>query len=200
MEQKNIHLLLPVNILVRNGFAWCLELLEEGQLYQESTRSPAHVTCMACKTNFAKAAEDDLHPLRDYILLANLQRSLVMKSPEIVARYCRSMAREEQIVLKCLALTSRQRFICSKVLALGTLTGILTHPREIFHFVLAQNAFGFILVQNEPSGESEPSEEACKLTKKMVECSKLMQIEFYDHIIVALDGYYSFRERTTLWT
>ena len=199
MEEKSIHLLLPVNILVRNGFTWCLELLEEGRLYQESTRSPSHTTCPTCLTNYQKATEDPLHPLRDHLLLANLKRSLVMKSPEIVARYCRSMVREEQIVLKCLALTSRQRFISAKVLALGTLTGILTHPREIFHFVLSQNAFGFILVQNQPSGESEPSEEACELTEKMVECSKLMQIEFYDHIIVALDGYYSFRERTAFW-
>lgn len=199
MEEKSVHLLLPVHILVRSGFTWCLEQLEEERLYQESTRSPAQVTCPTCQSNYQKANEDPKHPLRDYSLLANLQRSLVLKSPEIVARFCRSMVREEQIVLKCLALTSRQRFISSKVLALGTLTGILTHPREIFHFVLSQNAFGFILVQNQPSGESDPSEEACELTEKMVECSKLMQIEFYDHIIVALDGYYSFRERTTLW-
>lgn len=200
MGEKSIHLLLPVHILVRSGFSWCLEQLEEERLYQESTRSPAHVTCSACQSNYQKAAEDPLHPLRDYSLLANLQRSQVLKSPEIVARFCRSMVREEQIVFKCLALTSRQRFICSKVLALGTLTDILTHPREIFHFVLSVNAFGFILVQNSPSGESEPNEGACELTEKMVECSMLMQIEFYDHIIVALDGYYSFRERTTLWT
>jgi len=123
-----------------------------------------------------------------------------MNSPEVVARYCHSMVYEKQIILKCLALSASQRLIHSKVLIIGTMTDVLTHPREIFNYVLSQNAFGFILVQNQPSGEIEPNEKASELTFKMVKCSKLMQITFYDHMVVALEGYYSFREQTSLWS
>lgn len=86
MKEKSIHLLLPVNILVRNGFVWCLELLEEERLYHESTRSSSNTTCATCLSNYQKATEDPLHPLRDYVLLANLQRSLVMRVPKIVGQ------------------------------------------------------------------------------------------------------------------
>jgi len=145
------------------------------------------------------AKADSGHPLREYSQSDALRQSLVFNTPEIVARFCRSMVLEPQRQLECLVLNVKRRLIAKKTITVGTLTSILIHPREIFHFVISQNGHGFILVQNQPSGEVEPDAEDFKATKNLVKCSELIQVEFYDHIFVAHDGYYSQREQTRLW-
>ncbi len=47
-----------------------------------------------------------------------------------------------------------------------------------------------------PSSDASPSEEDILLTKKLVECGKLIGIEVLDHVIVGADGggYISIKE------
>jgi len=52
-----------------------------------------------------------------------------------------------------------------------------------------------ILAHNHPSGEPEPSEDDLKVTRKIVEVGKLMEIDVLDHIIIGNDNYVSLRER-----
>ena len=50
-------------------------------------------------------------------------------------------------------------------------------------------------MHNHPSGNCTPSEEDKKLTKKLVESGKLLDIPVFDHIIIAGNSYTSFVEK-----
>jgi DNA repair protein RadC len=60
-------------------------------------------------------------------------------------------------------------------------------------------ASGIIISHNHPTGTNQPSAEDKVLTTKLKDACKLMDIQLYDHIIVAgNDAYYSFADEGEL--
>lgn len=80
----------------------------------------------------------------------------------------------------------------------GHLTASLVHPREVFKTAIAESAAGIILLHNHPSGNPEPSPDDLKITKRLAEVGKLMEIPVHDHLIIAGDTYTSFVNRGLL--
>jgi DNA repair protein RadC len=75
----------------------------------------------------------------------------------------------------------------------------LAHPREVLKPVLAFSAYAFILVHNHPSGDPSPSEADLRLTRRIVEASKILQLQLIDHVIIGTpapgrNSYFSFKE------
>ncbi len=103
----------------------------------------------------------------------------------------------EQVVVA--TLDSRLRHIGTDIVSMGSVNDSTAHPREIFRPVIARGAYGFVLIHNHPSGDPSPSRADDLVTRKLVEASKLMQIEMLDHLIVGKPAegrapYFSFRE------
>jgi DNA repair protein RadC len=80
----------------------------------------------------------------------------------------------------------------------GGTSGCLVDPKRIFQTALKSNASGIILSHNHPSGNLQPSEADCKITRKVKEIGYLLEISALDHLIVSLDGYYSFADEGSL--
>lgn len=80
----------------------------------------------------------------------------------------------------------------------GGLHGTVADPKLIFKAALDRRASTVILAHNHPSGQLRPSEEDIRLTRKLVDGSKLLDISVADHLIVVQTGYYSFADNGTL--
>lgn len=76
----------------------------------------------------------------------------------------------------------------------GSISGCVVDPKNVFQIALKANASGIILAHNHPSGNLEPSESDKRLTKKLVEGGKLLDIVVLDHLIISKEGYYSFSD------
>jgi len=77
---------------------------------------------------------------------------------------------------------------------IGTLNSSIVSPREVYRGAIVNNCANIIVAHNHPSGNIEPSNEDISITKKLVECGKILDINLYDHIIFG-DGYTSLMER-----
>jgi DNA repair protein RadC len=77
--------------------------------------------------------------------------------------------------------------------SLGTLNASLVHPREVFRLAVMKGTASIILGHNHPSGDTEPSDEDIRLTRRLVEAGKILGIEVLDHIIVANNNHLSFK-------
>jgi DNA repair protein RadC len=66
--------------------------------------------------------------------------------------------------------------------------------RVIFATALKATATSLIVAHNHPSGNTRPSSEDIRLTKKLKEAGKLLEIEVHDHLIVSESNYYSMAE------
>ena len=67
--------------------------------------------------------------------------------------------------------------------------------KDIEPFLINSEAASVIFAHNHPSGDPEPSEDDLAITKRLVETGKILGIEVTDHIIVAKERFYSFKEK-----
>jgi DNA repair protein RadC len=105
--------------------------------------------------------------------------------------------------LRVVLLNTRFRLIAISEVSKGTLNESLAHPREIFKPAISHSAYAFVLVHNHPSGDPTPSDVDLRLTRRVSECARLLQIQFLDHLIVGSPqpdrpGYFSFKEAAIL--
>jgi len=80
----------------------------------------------------------------------------------------------------------------------GGISGTVVDPKKVFKFSLELHASSIILGHNHPSGLITPSEADMKITKKLVEAGKLLEIAVLDHLIIGQDQFYSFADEGCL--
>jgi DNA repair protein RadC len=93
-------------------------------------------------------------------------------------------------------LDARYRLIRTTLLAVGILDGVHVHPRELFREAVTGGAAAVVLFHNHPSGDPTPSGHDVLLTERMFEAGELIGITVVDHVVLADNCYYSFREQS----
>jgi len=88
-------------------------------------------------------------------------------------------------------LNGRNQLIHSEILFEGTLTSSVVYPREIIRLAVTENAAAVLVGHNHPSGNKKESLEDRKITDKIKEALKTVDINFHDHIIVVPGGGYT---------
>ena len=127
-------------------------------------------------------------------LLKGKTSSLYLK-PEDVWKELRDIRDHKKEHFVVFFLDSRNQEIRREVISVGSLNANLVHPREVFEPAVKNLAAQVILAHNHPSGDPEPSEDDLGLNKRLVEAGRILGIEVIDHIIIAKEGYLSFKEK-----
>ena len=83
-------------------------------------------------------------------------------------------------------------------LSKGGITGTVIDVRIIMKTALEKEACSIILCHNHPSGTLQPSDADLKITRKIMDAAKIMDIPVMDHIIIGNDKYYSFADERML--
>jgi len=93
------------------------------------------------------------------------------------------------------SLDIRNKIIAIDEVSRGTLTASLVHPREVFETAIKRHSAQIIISHNHPSGDSEPSEDDIRITKRLYEAGKIMGIELLDHLIITELNYASLKDK-----
>jgi len=115
---------------------------------------------------------------------------------ELLGAELRALSRES---LRVVLLDTKLQLIRIEEISHGTLNETSAHPREILRPALLYAAYAFVLVHNHPSGDPTPSEPDRRLTARLAEAARLLQIHLHDHLIIGSPGngrqpWFSFRE------
>jgi DNA repair protein RadC len=97
-------------------------------------------------------------------------------------------------VFKAVLLNPQNRVIDTQEITCGTVDQAFPISREIFHAAIEKFAAALICVHNHPSGNCRPSLEDKFFTTELVNAGKTLNIRVLDHIIIAGDGYFSFKD------
>ena len=119
-------------------------------------------------------------------------------SSEIVAKLFADLQNETKEKFITINLDIHSKILCFEVVAIGSLDTIYVRPMEAFRTSMMVNAHGAIVVHNHPSGDPEPSSNDKALTEKLLRMSEDMGLKFHDHIIIGVDGYFSFLDEGLL--
>ncbi|WP_033828294.1 RadC family protein [Bacillus andreraoultii] len=130
--------------------------------------------------------------------IANLKKEdrYVIRSPEDGANYVMEEMRfltQEHFV--CLFLNTKNEVIHKQTIFIGSLNASIVHPRELFKEAFRRSAASMICLHNHPSGNPTPSREDIEVTKRLVECGKILGVEVLDHIIIGDKRYVSLKEK-----
>ena len=91
-------------------------------------------------------------------------------------------------------LNRANKVIDIKLVGRGGVSSTVVDSKVIFSFALESLASGIILAHNHPSGNLKPSNSDIRLTKKLVDAGKIMEVPILDHIIVGDNDYFSFAD------
>ncbi len=124
-----------------------------------------------------------------------LKRGEELTSPMACRRSLTTLMRDlEREVFGVLFLDNHHRLIKFEILFYGTIDSAAVYPREVVKRALTWNACAVILAHNHPSGVNEASQADRKITQRLVEALKLVDVRVLDHFIVG-ESITSFAER-----
>jgi DNA repair protein RadC len=130
--------------------------------------------------------------------IANMKNEerYVIRSPEDGANYVMEELRfltQEHFV--CLFLNTKNEVIHKQTIFIGSLNASIVHPRELFKEAFRRSAASMICLHNHPSGNPEPSREDIEVTRRLVECGRILGVDVLDHIIIGDKRYVSLKEK-----
>ena len=119
------------------------------------------------------------------------------KAAEMFTQFAKDSTQESLFVM---VLGSRNNLIGIEQVYLGTATGTSVRIAEVFRSCVLLGGQGIVVVHNHPSGDHAPSDEDKKLTEDLVGASRLLDIEFLDHLVISPYGYTSIRSNVpNIW-
>jgi DNA repair protein RadC len=133
------------------------------------------------------------------VALREERQSLTIDSPLAIADLCSEMRFLDRESLRVVLLNTKQHLIKVCTVSQGSVNESLGHPREVFRPVITYSAYSFIIVHNHPSGDAAPSEADMRLTRRILEASRILQLQLLDHVIIGMpapgrSSYFSFKE------
>ncbi len=123
-----------------------------------------------------------------------LKDEIKIKSPIDIVKLTSGLKNKKQEYFLTLTLNGASNLIHKRTVFIGTLNRSIVHPREVFADAISDHAAAIIFIHNHPSGNTEPSKDDISITNRLVEVGKIIGIEVLEHIIIAKDSYFSFKE------
>ena len=97
-----------------------------------------------------------------------------------------------------LYLSNANKVVHKQLICKGGINTTLVDIRLIFKGAFEHHALAIVLCHNHPSGKLNPSEADQKVTKKIIEAAKILEISVMDHLIITHYGYFSFADNNLI--
>lgn len=101
----------------------------------------------------------------------------------------------EKVVM--IAFDTKMNIIGAFEISVGSLNASIVSPAEVLKRALLCNAASIALCHNHPSGDTTPSNEDIKITKRLSEACDILGIQLRDHIIIGWDNEENFTSLKT---
>lgn len=118
----------------------------------------------------------------------------IIATPEAVLQEVIDIKAKTQEYMLALYLNARNQLIQKQVVSIGGLNKNAIEARDIFSYAITTPCATIILVHNHPSADPTPSEDDIKFTKRIEEVGDILGIQLVDHLIIAKNEYFSFKE------
>lgn len=117
---------------------------------------------------------------------------------QLVDYFKATIARKSNEVMRILYLNSQNRLIAAENLGEGTVSQAVAFPRRIVETALQHHATTVIIAHNHPDGLPEPSDSDNAVTQQIRNALQTVNITLQEHIIIAEDAFYSYRQNGIL--
>ena len=128
-------------------------------------------------------------------LAAKYKREGTFTNPSNVKEFLKlKLGAHDREVFAVMFLDNQHQLISFEELFFGTIDAAAIYPREVVKAALNHNAAAVVFAHNHPSGIAEPSQADRRITQRLVDALKLVDIRVLDHIVVG-ENCVSFAEK-----
>ena len=121
------------------------------------------------------------------------------KCSEEVANYYIPLLKDlKKEQFRIILLNIKNKIIKEVLVSQGSLTSSIVHPREVLKIAIKASAASVIFIHNHPSGDPEPSIDDIEITNRLCKSCSILGINVLDHLIIAENGYFSFKQKNML--
>lgn len=121
-------------------------------------------------------------------LAAKYKREGTFTNPTNVKEYLKlKLGAHDREVFAVMLLDNQHQLISFEELFFGTIDAASIYPREVVKAALNHSAAAVVFAHNHPSGIAEPSQADRRITQRLVDALKLVDIRVLDHIVVGED-------------
>lgn len=115
-----------------------------------------------------------------------------LTGPEGAAKLaCDYLARCDRENFIVILLATSGKVIGIHTAAIGSISAAVIRPADVFKAAVLGNAATVIFAHNHPSGNLEPSAEDVQITRRLVECGRMLEIPVRDSLVVTAGGQYT---------
>ena len=133
--------------------------------------------------------------LLEYYLLSSLKLSAShFKKKDLTDYLIVKLGKLKFETFSIICLDINKRFISMEQIFRGTIDSATIYPRDLVEKSLSVGASYVIIVHNHPSGIANPSKEDLEITHDLFKAFLTVNIKMIDHLIVAGNCVYSFRD------
>ena len=133
------------------------------------------------------------------IQMASLGEQVQVTSPDDAVAYFGPKLRDLTKEVFMVAFLNNAKIVMGyKKISSGGSTATIVDPAEVMRQAVMNEANSILLLHNHPSGNNKESKADIQLTERISQSGKLLGIPVDDHIIIAGDGYTSFRAKGIL--
>lgn len=118
------------------------------------------------------------------------QGERLLSAQQVFAAFAPRLRNERREQFLAIGLDAKRRVIGHTCVAVGHLTSVDVHPREVFRPLVREAAAAAVVVHNHPSGDPTPSVEDVALTRRLARAGLIVGIELLDHVVVG-DGHFA---------
>ncbi len=150
------------------------------------------------KIGLSKSGARKLH-LAKNIVPADINNAQITRSNDCY-QYFKFMGLLNHEEFYFLPLTRNNVAICKPIqISKGGVSATVVDTKILFKKILEHNRVsGFIIAHNHPSGNINPSQDDITLTKKIKLAADVLDLKLLEHLIITIDGYYSFVDNSIL--
>ena len=146
-------------------------------------------------TEYSQHEEEYIINLALEILTRKHAPGEALTSPGHVKQYLQLHVRDmTNEVFGCLFLSSQHHIIAVEDIFYGTIDGAAVYPRVIVEKCIHHNAAAVIAYHNHPSSIAEPSSADKRITSRIQDALKLIDVRLLDHLVVTATDTSSFAE------
>lgn len=122
----------------------------------------------------------------------------ILSSEKLGKKLMIEIGKEKQEHLVAFYLNTQNQIIRQKTIFIGSVNRSIAEPREILYHAVKNMATSIIIAHNHPSGSIYPSKNDIRFTEQLKKSCETLGLVLLDHLIVAADSYYSFREEAEI--
>lgn len=132
-----------------------------------------------------------------------IDKDIIKNSSDIYSVIAEKISGQQTEEFWAIYLNNHHRVVGTHRISAGGLTQTTVDIRLIFKGAIELNATAIAVAHNHPSGHLKPSAEDNRLTQRIVDAGKLLDIKLLDHLIVGNGGletldYYSYNDNGRL--